>query len=143
LKTIDSLVAAGRITDRVVAQIGRSDYEPINFAFHRFLDKAEFEKFISEADMIVAHGGAGTIITALKHKKPVVAFPRLAKYGEHVDDHQREIAHAFAKTGHVLYCGENDDLAERIEFCKKKEFKEYISMTNDIVRIIEQYLNEL
>jgi len=43
----------------------------------------------------------------------------------------------------VLHCGENDNLAEKIELCKKNEFKEYVSMTNDIVRIIEQYLNEL
>jgi len=138
---VDNLVAEGRLDMPVVAQIGQSDYEPENFKFHRFLDKAEFDKHIAEADLIITQGGVGAIMTALKCRKPVIVVPRLAKYGEHVDDHQREIAGAFAKKGFVLCYNDGDDLLELIKRSKDKQFPEYISHTEDITRIINNYLD--
>jgi len=140
IKYIDSLVAAGRIDTPVIAQIGQSDYEPVNYQFHRFLDKAEFDKLVTEAELIVTHGGVNSIITALRCGKPVIVCPRLEKYGEHVDDHQREIARSFAKKGFVLCCDDDDDLEEQISLCKVTEFREYVSTNSDITSIINDYL---
>jgi len=142
LMNIDGLVAEGKIADAVTAQIGHSDYEPENYRFQRFLDKAEFERLIVESEMIVTHGGVSTIITALKYSKPTIVCPRLAAYGEHVDDHQREIARAFAKKGFVLCCDDGDDLEERILSCKGRAFPQYTSQTNDITRIINSFLSD-
>jgi len=143
LAQVDGLVSSGRVVDPVIAQIGHSDYEPKSFPFQRFLDKTEFDRLISGADLIITHGGVSTIIKALKCRKPVIVCPRLAKYREHVDDHQREIARAFAKKGFVLCCEEGDDLGVMIESCKDREFPEYVSQTNDITRIINEFLSAL
>ena len=142
LAQIDRLVASGTIGGPVLAQIGHSDYEPKNYPFRRFLDKAEFDRLISEAGVIVTHGGVSTIISALKCRKRIVVCPRLARYGEHVDDHQREVARAFAKKGYLLCCDEGDDLAEAIASCEAREFPEYVSQTNEITRIINEFLME-
>ena len=141
LRQIDCLIAEGAISAPVIAQIGHSDYEPVSFEFHRFLNKDEFDRYITQADMIVTHGGVSSIITALKLRKPVIVYPRLAKFGEHVDNHQCEIARAFAKKGYVLYCGEDDDLAEMLELCKGMEFTEYVSQTENITRIVNDFLD--
>jgi len=130
LKDIDNLVAAGGLHSPVLAQIGLSDYEPKNYQYYRFTDKTEFEKNLSEAEFIITHGGVSIIIRALRQKIPFVVCPRLAKYGEHVDDHQTEIAHAFKKKGFVVCYDDGDDLLEKINIARNTIFPEYISKTN-------------
>jgi len=142
IKLIDDLIADGKLTNSVVAQIGWSDYEPKNFEYHRFLDKDEFERLIFDASIIITHGGVSSIITAINYKKPVIVCPRLEKYDEHVDNHQREIARAFAKKGFVLYCDDDDDLLKQIELCKNMNFKEYTSQNGKVTQIINDYLLE-
>lgn len=52
------------------------------------LDPASFDKHIHEADRIVGHAGIGTILSARKHTKPLILYPRLASLGEHRNEHQ-------------------------------------------------------
>jgi len=140
-KIVDGL--APGLGEPVVAQIGQSDYEPENIRFHRFLGKAEFDGLIAGADLIITQGGVGAVMTALKCRKPVIIVPRLAKYGEHVDDHQREIAQAFVKKGFVLCCDDGDDLGALIARAKGARFPEYVSSTDNINRIINEYLENI
>ena len=57
---------------------------------------AEFETRFRAARLIVAHAGIGTVLMAQKLNKPIVMFPREARFGEHRNDHQlatcRELA---------------------------------------------------
>jgi len=140
VRLIDNLAGSGKLDMPVVAQIGQSDYEPVNLKFHRFLDKSEFDRLIAQAELIITHGGVGSIVTAVKYRKPVIVVPRLAKYGEHVDDHQREIAEAFAKKGYALCYNDGDDMEELISVSKCMDFPEYISQTDNISQIINIYL---
>ena len=52
----------------------------------------ELSAAIEAADAVVAHAGAGISLTALQAGKIPLLAPRLASQGEHVDDHQTEIA---------------------------------------------------
>jgi len=142
LRLLDEGAGNGLISDEIVAQTGYSDYIPKNIICHRFLEKEDFESYISKADVVVSHSGVGSIMTALKKGKPVVVFPRLAKYGEHVDDHQIEIARTFAEKGYLLMCGENDDLLSLIERAGKYTFNEYVSQTDRIIEMIEGFLQK-
>ena len=142
LKLVDGLLSDAKLQAQVIAQIGQSDYVPRHFAFHRFLDKQEFVRHISQAEVVITQGGVGAIMTALKLRKPTIVVPRLAKYGEHVDDHQREIAHAFAKKGYVICCDDGDNLGELIALCSVKQFPEYVSQTDKITYLINNYLEK-
>ena len=126
LQKLDEYVEQGLLTDEIYAQIGNSTYKPRHYAYKDFMDKKEFDATIAKADLVIAHSGVGTIITAIHAKKPVVVFPRLAKYKEHVDDHQLDIARAFEMKKYVLCCYENDDLLEKINKCKDFQFDEYV-----------------
>ena len=53
-----------------------------------FIPLEQMEEYISKADIIISHGGVGTIFSAIKRGKKVIAIPRLEKYGEHINDHQ-------------------------------------------------------
>lgn len=72
----------------VYGQIGSSTYQPKNFPWARTLAPAAFEEKFSGADVIVSHAGIGTVLTAQRFGKPIILFPREAKFGEHRNDHQ-------------------------------------------------------
>lgn len=79
----------------VFAQTGYSDYVPRNYSYNNFLDRDEFSVEMGKADIVITHGGTGAIIGAVKKGKKVIAVPRRAKYGEHVDDHQLQLIKQF------------------------------------------------
>lgn len=140
LKKIDEYIENGIITEEVFAQVGNSDYIPKHYEYSKFLDKAEFDKIINKSDIIITHSGVGTIITAINLDKPVIVYPRLAKYKEHVDDHQTEIAEAFSKKRYVLVCNEDDELYKSINDARTFKFEKYVSQREKIVGIINDFL---
>ena len=97
LKYIDEQIENGKIKEKVFAQIGNSSYQPKNYEYKEFLDKEEFNKKIKASKLIITHSGVGTIIASINENKPVIVVPRLKKFGEHVDDHQLQIAESFSK----------------------------------------------
>ena len=107
LQKLDEYVEQGLLKDEVFAQIGNSTYKPKNYKYKDFVDKKEFDETVAKADVVIAHSGVGTIITAIHAQKLVIVYPRLAKYNEHVDDHQLDIAKAFEMKKYVLCCYEN------------------------------------
>lgn len=143
LEKMDELVADGTITQEVYAQIGYSDYIPQHYEFTQFMDKDLFEQKISECEILVAHSGVGTIISGLNHRKPVIVFPRLVKYNEHVDDHQLEIAQSFSEQNFVLTCDTADKLADMIDKASHHKFSEYKSQRETVVSTIRNFLEAL
>ena len=110
LKEVDKLISDGVITDEVFAQKGYSDYQPENFEFKNFLDRDEFADIMKKSNLVITHGGTGAIIGAVKKGKKVIAVPRLAKYGEHVDDHQIQLIKQFEGMGIIEPCYDSDYL---------------------------------
>lgn len=55
----------------------------------------KFSQIMDKAEIVITHGGTGAIIGAVKKGKKVIAVPRLARYGEHVDDHQLQLVGQF------------------------------------------------
>lgn len=142
LQKLDEYKEAGLLEDEIYAQIGNSTYKPKNYRYKEFMDKQEFDETIASADVVIAHSGVGTIITAIHAEKPIIVFPRLAKYKEHVDDHQLDIAKAFEMKKYVLCCYENDDLLEIIKKSKNYHYEEYVSHQKQIVNIIKDFLED-
>lgn len=142
LQKLDEYVEKKMISDEIFAQIGGSTYKPKYYKYAEFMDKKDFDETIREADVIISHSGVGTIITAINAQKPVVVYPRLAKYKEHVDDHQLDIAKAFETKKYVLCCYENDDLLEKINKSREYHFDEYVSQQKQIVGIIKKFMED-
>lgn len=142
LTELDRLVAENKIQDKLFAQIGYSDYKPEHFQYKDFLDRDEFKKIMSESDTVIAHGGTGAIITAVKQGKKVIAIPRLAKYGEHVDDHQIQLVDEFKELNLIEPVYDEKDLERAINEIKNKTFNEYVSNTENIIEDIESFIEE-
>lgn len=142
LREIDELIGQGKIQGEVFAQIGESDYVPRNYGYTKFLSQSEFEEKIKKSTIVITHAGVGTIITALEYEKKVIVYPRLAKYGEHVDDHQCEIGSAFAARGYVLCCNETDSLESKLKEACDYSGKKFVSDNSRMLRIINDFLEK-
>lgn len=140
LKEIDRLIEDGVITEDVFAQIGYSDYKPINYNYKEFLDRDEFSNIMSTSQKIITHGGTGAIIGALKQEKKIIAVPRLKKYDEHVDNHQCEITKTFEKMNLVLTIEDIGNLKTALKQIDSIIFKKYKSNTSNIINSIEQFI---
>lgn len=139
---IDELIEDGTIIQPVFAQTGASDYIPKNYAFQSFMDRETFAEYMSRCDTVITHGGTGAIIGAVKNGKKVIAVPRLAKYGEHVDDHQLQIIAQF-KEQDLIYAVENcQNLKQALCYVQTHTFQSYQSQTNQIICSIERFLRE-
>ena len=137
---IDDLIKNGEIIEEVFAQIGYSDYKPKNFKFKNFLNRDEFLENIEKSNIVITHGGTGAIVGAIKKKKKVIAVPRLAKFGEHVDDHQTEIVSQFKELNLIETAFNKDELIYAINTIENTEFKSYVSNTNSIIDSIIEFI---
>jgi UDP-N-acetylglucosamine transferase subunit ALG13 len=72
-------------------------------------------ELMTNAEAIVCHAGVGTILTALGIGISPVVVPRLARLGEHVDDHQFQITEEFADRGFVVPCLDGGDIADCVQ----------------------------
>ena len=142
LEKIDELIDKKVIKDKVFAQIGVSDYKPKNFEYKDFMSQDEFNKKIDECDMMITHAGTGVIVNAVKKEKKVIAIPRLAKYGEHVDDHQIQLIQEFDELNFIEPCYELDDLEDKLKAIKNKKFNKYESNTDVIIESIEEFIDQ-
>lgn len=124
LKQIDDLIE-NNIIKNIIVQCGNEDYHPKNFTIIKNLDKKEFNEYLKKAEVVITHGGVGTIIDCIKMGKKVIAFPRKAEYGEAKNNHQEQIINNLKNTGSIL-TGEINDLAkllEKIKTLKKIKLK--------------------
>lgn len=141
LKAMDELCDKGIIDDDIFAQTGYSDYQPKNYRYKNFLDRKEFEQIITEANIVITHGGTGAIIGAVKKGKKVIAVPRLAKYGEHVDDHQLQLIAQFKNQNLIYGLNSCEELENGLDFVVNHRFNSYESNTKTILDNIQRYID--
>jgi beta-1,4-N-acetylglucosaminyltransferase len=100
VRAMDAYAAASH--ERVVIQRGSAAYRPRHADHFRFAPPDRMAALSQEARVIVAHAAAGTAVLALRLGKPLVLVPRRQAFGEHLDDHQQELAHALAAGGRAV-----------------------------------------
>lgn len=134
LRKMDEIAIQKKNELKIFAQIGNSKYIPKKYEYKRFLNEGEFEKIVSQSDLVIAHAGAGIIISGLAKRKKLIVMPRLEKFGEHTDSHQIDIASAFAKKNKVLAVFDEKYLLAAID--ASKNFNPIIE--NDTKKIVQE-----
>lgn len=137
LKTVEELIDIGVIKEKVIAQVGSTDYHSNKLEIIDYLSQVEMLRLIKEAKYIITHGGVGTIIESLNLGKKVIAVPRLKEYREHVNDHQLEIVSEFSKLGYIL---DGSNLEEAIKKLDDFTPKKYESNNSNFVKLIDDYI---
>ena len=83
----------------VLWQVGGTDVSSYGITGHKSVLHNELQAAVARADVVIAHSGTGAAVTALEAGKCPILIPRLARYGEHVDDHQVQIAEELHRRG--------------------------------------------
>ncbi len=76
----------------VLWQTGATDVTGLGIEARESISATELEQATASADVVISHAGVGSALTALRCGKRPILVPRQAAFGEHVDDHQRQIA---------------------------------------------------
>ena len=142
LEEIDNLIKKGIISDEVIVQAGYTKYESNNMKIFSLISQEELEELIEKANLIITHGGVGSIITSLKKGKKVIAVPRLHEYQEHVNNHQKEIIETFDKKGYIIGIQNVNQLEEAIEKSKNFVPEKYLSNNKKMLNIIEDFIDK-
>jgi UDP-N-acetylglucosamine transferase subunit ALG13 len=74
--------------DDVVVQYGSAKVRPRRGRSVSFMAFDDVVAHLRDADVVVAHAGAGSVMAALAAGRTPVVVPRLQRLGEAIDDHQ-------------------------------------------------------
>ena len=141
LEEIDRLINEGKIKEEVIVQAGYTKYETSNMKIIDFVSSDEILNLEKQANCIITHGGVGSIIGSIELGKKVIAVPRLKKYGEHVNDHQIDIVESFNKLEYIIGIKDVSQLGEALKRVEKFEPKKYIQNTGNIIKIVEDFID--
>jgi UDP-N-acetylglucosamine transferase subunit ALG13 len=97
------------------AQVGIGGRAPSFFESSEMLEPDEFAEKMSEASIVIAHAGMGTILTALRSEKPILVMPRRASLGEQRNDHQLATARHLKEMGALHVAMDIAELRDRLE----------------------------
>ncbi len=145
LRAVDALASMNELQVRpVVMQTGHArEFQPRYCEGRPFFQPQEFAELMRAADLIICHGGAGTLLSAIRLGKVPVVMPRRKAYGEHVNDHQCELVDAFGSDGYVVPAREPADLPRAIIEARARRVRPPASsrMRDLVAEAIEELLH--
>ena len=142
LEKIDQLINNGLIKDKVIVQAGFTKYNSENMEIFDLIPQEEFNDLMDKADIIITHGGVGNIISALEKNKKVIAVPRLAKYGEHINDHQTQIIAKFNALGYIIGLQDVDELDDAVKQIKKFKPKKFVHDNSKMLNLVSELIDK-
>lgn len=141
LEAIENEIDKGNIKSDVIVQAGCTKFKSKYMKILDLIPVDKFDNYVEKCDILITHGGVGSIITGLKKNKIVIAAPRLAKYNEHINDHQMQIVDNFSKSGYIIPLYDFDKLDEAMKKASKFKPKKYKSNTSSMIKLLENYIN--
>jgi UDP-N-acetylglucosamine transferase subunit ALG13 len=83
----------------VLWQTGATDVSGLGIEGRVQVDAHELDQEMAAADVVVCHAGVGSTLQLLEAGRVPVVVPRLRRFGEHVDDHQVDLADTLEQLG--------------------------------------------
>ncbi len=98
-----------------IADPGTDGYKPFHFQWTAFLPPNRLKQRFLDADLIIAHAGMGSIITALSVGKPILIMPRRAALRETRNDHQFHTAKRFCNRAGVFVAEAEEEIGPELD----------------------------
>ena len=143
LEEIEKNIKDGIIKEEVIIQAGYTKFETDKMKIIDLMSKEQLGKYQDEADLIITHGGVGSIISSIEKEKKVIAVPRMHEYGEHVNNHQKEIVKDFNDKGYIIGIEKVEDLKQAIIKSNGFEPKKYQPNNEKMLKIIEDFIDNI
>ena len=142
LEEIEKNIEKGIIKEQVIVQAGYTKFKSRHMEIFDLITKEKLEELQEEANLIITHGGVGSIISSIEKGKKVIAVPRLHEYGEHVNNHQKEIVKDFNDKGYIIGIENIEQLKDAL--IKSKDFKpiKYKHNNEKMLKIIQEFIDK-
>jgi len=127
--------------NQVVVQAGHTKYKSPKMEIFDFIPSDKMKELYKNADYIITHAGAGSMFQAIKTNKKTLVFPRLQKYGEHVDDHQLQLSQKLEDLGYLIVFDENDEIHEKFLFLQQF-IPRFYNLTGNIPTLINNCISD-
>jgi UDP-N-acetylglucosamine--N-acetylmuramyl-(pentapeptide) pyrophosphoryl-undecaprenol N-acetylglucosamine transferase len=92
----------------VLWQVGHTDVSGLNIYAHISLPADELKSAMVDSDVVIAHAGVGTIVSALQAGKRPIAIPRKKEFNEHIDNHQELLVAELGQRGLIFGADANE-----------------------------------
>lgn len=132
-----------KLKETIIVQNGNTTFTSASMQLVGFLTYDEMEAYIKAADVVICHGGGGTIFQALHQQKKVICVPRLKKYHEHINDHQVEMIDTLVKKGYLLECRTEEELKDALQGIKNYHPTPYAPNRIRFVKEMQQQIDQL
>lgn len=142
LEAVQKEINKGNIKEKVVVQAGCTKFKSNDMEIFDLIPMDEFDKIMQEANLVITHGGVGSIINGLNKNKVVIAVPRLEKYKEHVNDHQIQIVENFNDEGYIIGLTNLDDLGGALKKAKKFKPKKFQSNRDKMINLVCELIDK-
>ncbi|MEA3336537.1 MAG: PssE/Cps14G family polysaccharide biosynthesis glycosyltransferase [Chloroflexota bacterium] len=123
--------------ETTVIQIGHGLIEPRHARWFRF--EPSLEPYYDQADLVITHGGMGTVTEVLRRGLPVIGVSNPDRF----DRHQDQILRAFGEAGHLIWCRNLADLPAAVLLARRTQFVPYQLPPSTIHQVITAYLHKL
>ena len=140
LEELERLIQKQVIKEEVIVQAGYTKYTSDNMKILDFIAKEELEELQNKADLIITHGGVGSILLSITKDKKVIAIPRLHQNEEHVNDHQKEIVKLFNRKGYIIGVQGVEELEQAIQKVENFKPRKYEPNNEKMLKIIEEFI---
>ncbi|MEN8141424.1 MAG: glycosyltransferase [Thermodesulfobacteriota bacterium] len=104
--------AANQPQLRCLAQVGRGGWRPKHMDWVEILPPQKFREHLNGAELVVAHAGMGSILSALDMGKKLLVMPRRGHLQETRNDHQMATANRLAAMGLVIHARDEKELPQ-------------------------------
>lgn len=141
LEEVEKNIDNGNIKEEVIVQAGYTKYQSNKMKIYNLISSKEMEKLVNQANLIISHGGVGSILQCVKKGKVVIGVPRQKKYKEHVNDHQKQLIKSFAEQGYIIGIKDVTELEEALKKVEKFIPNQFKSNTENIINILENYID--
>ncbi|MCZ2846564.1 glycosyltransferase [Modestobacter sp. VKM Ac-2978] len=111
---VDRVLELGLADEHTVWQLGET--EPaveLPGQVHHELPARDFERHAREADVVITHAGVGSVLGLLEMGIAPIAVVRRRSRGEHVDNHQQQLADLMKSSG-IGFAVEVDELCPEV-----------------------------
>jgi UDP-N-acetylglucosamine transferase subunit ALG13 len=135
VRAMDEL--APELGEEVVMQIGAGSYEP-RHASGWFRYAPSLEGYYDRAEIVVSHGGLGTVVEVLRKGKRLVAASNPDRY----DAHQDDILGTLAEAGHLVWCRDLARLRQDLATVRAATLTPYVEPECRIHLVIHEFLEQ-
>lgn len=135
IKHVDRLLSRDKF--EVVIQFGNGSYEPRNHESFRLAPS--IKEYIANADIIISHGGTGSLLEVLNMGKPLIAVPN----PNVMDNHQYEFVHFLEQQGMLACVDVVENLAEEDlvrELNKENKLQDLSILYKDVIDSLNFFL---